>query len=112
MALLINAYCTSRALPPLDFPHTLHGHRDLSDPELPDHLNGFIGFILQGGKRQMTQSLYAVVRHIQRVQHHLSLEVEDDDLDAYATWAIAANAICFLPDGSVCYVGGRVLVNP
>jgi hypothetical protein len=112
MPLLINAYCTARQLPPLSFPHRLRGRRDISDPALGEHLNGFIGFIMQGGEREMTSSLYAVMRHLQRVQHHLSLEIEDKDLDAYATWAIEANAICFLPDSSVVDTGGRTLVHP
>lgn len=110
--MLINAYCTHRNLPALEFPHELIGSRDLSDPELVDHLNGFIGFIMQGGEREMTQTLYHVYRHIERVQNHLSLDVDDDHLDAFATWAWDANAIVFLPDGSVCDPNGNVLVSP
>lgn len=101
MALLINAYCTHRDPPPLDFPHQFNNRRDRSDPELDEHLNGFVGYILNRGEREMTQSLYHVMRHIERVQHHLSLEVEDDDLDAFSGWAWQSNAILFLPDGTV-----------
>lgn len=110
--MLINAYCTHRNPPSLEFPHDLIGSRDLSDPELAEHLNGFIGFIMQGGEREMTQTLYHVYRHIERVQNHLSLEVEDDHLDAFASWAWDANAIVFLPDSSVCDPNGNVLVSP
>lgn len=110
--MLINAYCTHRKLPVFEFPHELIGSRDLSDPELVDHLNGFIGFIMQGGEREMTQTLYHVYRHIERVQNHLSLEVEEDHLDAFAAWAWDANAIIFLQDGSVCDPNGNVLVSP
>lgn len=110
--MLINVYCTHRNPPTLEFPHTLNGSRNLSDPELAEHLNGFIGFIMQGGEREMTQTLYHVYRHIERVQNHLSLEVEDDHLDAFASWAWDANAIVFLPDGSVCDPNGNVLVSP
>jgi hypothetical protein len=110
--MLINAYCTCRKPGSLDFSHKLNSRRDRSDAELADHLNGFIGFILDRGNRKMTQSLYHVMRHIERVQHHLSLEVEDDDLDAFAQWAWNANAILFLEDGSVRDPSGEVLVNP
>ncbi len=112
MSLLINAYCTHRDPPPLDFPHQLNNRRDAGDPELGEHLDGFIGFIMQGGEREMTQSLYHVYRHLQRVQHHLSLDVEDDQLDAFAAWAWEANAVIFLPDGSVRDPSGNVLVSP
>jgi len=110
--MLINAYCTHRDLLPLQFPHELIGSRDLGDPELAEHLNGFIGFIMQGGEREMTQTLYHVYRHIERVHNHLSLEVADAHLDAFAAWAWDVNAIVFLPDGSVCDPNGNVLVSP
>ncbi len=110
--MLINAYCTVRECPPLEFPHELIGQRDTSDPELSEHLNGFVGFIMQGGEREMTHSLYHTWRHIERVQNHLSLEVEDAHLDQLAQWAWDANAILFLPDGSVCDPNGNVLVSP
>jgi hypothetical protein len=87
MSVTINAYCTHRDPPPLEFPHALNGRRDRSDPELPEHLNGFIGFILDGGERQMTQSLYHVMRHIERVQHHFSLGVDEDQFEGFSDWA-------------------------
>lgn len=111
MSVLINAYCTHRSPPPLDFPHQLNSRRDTSDPELADHLNGFIGYIMQNGDREMTQSLYHVYRHIQRVQHHLSFDVEEEALDAFSAWAWKANAIVFLPDGSVRDPSGKTLVS-
>ncbi len=112
MSLLINAYCTHRDPPPLSFPHELNSRRDPSDPELDQHLNGFIGYIMQGGEREMTQSLYHVYRHLQRVQHHLSLDVDDQHLNEFAAWAWEANAVLFLPDGSVRDPSGKTLVSP
>ena len=44
MAILINAYCTHRQPPPLDFACQNVSRRDGSDPELPTHLNGFCGY--------------------------------------------------------------------
>lgn len=112
MSVLINAYCTHRNPPAINFPHQLNSRRDRSDPELMEHLNGFIGYIMQGGERQMTQSLYYAMRHIERVQNHYSLEFEEDQLDAYGAWAMQANAISYLVDNSVCDAAGRVLVDP
>src|SRR5262249_13734273 len=37
--------------------------------------------------------------------------VEDQDLDAFAQWAWQANAICFLPDGSIRDPSGRILTD-
>src|SRR5262245_10549654 len=109
MTLLINAYSTRRTPPEPAFPHELNGRRDRSDPELPEHLQGFVGYILSRGDGQMTQTLYHVMRHIQRVQQHFSMNVEEDTLDEFGEWAWQANAISFLPDGSVRDPAGRTL---
>ncbi|MBS2018654.1 MAG: DUF4272 domain-containing protein [Deltaproteobacteria bacterium] len=110
--MLINAYCTHREPPPLAFPHTLHNRRDASDPELADHLGGFMGFVMEGGKRPMTAMRYGVIRHIERVRHHLSFEVESSEVAALEEWGFEANAVFFLPDGTVRAPNGAVLVDP
>ena len=112
MSILINAYCTHCSPPSLAFPHELNNRRDRSDPELLEHLNGFVGYVTGQGEREMTQTLYNVARHIQRVRHHLSLNVDEDDLEAFSLWAARSNAICFLPDGTVRDPAGLVLVDP
>ena len=99
--LLINAYATVRDPPPLAFPHALRGRRDRADPELAPHLDGFIGYVLGRGDSQMTAARYHLWRHLQRVRNHVSLEVVTADLAAVEAWAQAANAVLFLPDGSV-----------
>jgi hypothetical protein len=110
--MLLNAYCTHRAPPPLAFPHVLRSRRDRSDPELAPHLQGFMGFVMGGGKRPMTAVRYHVLGHLQRVQHQIAIEVEANALDAFGRWAIAANAIVFSPDAAVRTPMGRVLVDP
>jgi hypothetical protein len=110
--MLVNAYCTRCVLPPLAFPHVLRSRRDRSDPELSNHLNGFAGFVMDRGKRPMTQMRYQVLRHIERVRHQLALEVDDGQISAFAAWARAANAIVFLQDGTVREPDGAVLVDP
>lgn len=111
MPILINAYATHRAPPAPGFPHTLNGLRDLADPELRKHLDGFIGYVLGRGDKQMTQRKYHLMRHLQRVRHHLSLTVAEADLDAFSDWAAAANAVVFLPDGAIRDPAGRILLD-
>ncbi|MEW4454360.1 DUF4272 domain-containing protein [Bremerella sp. JC817] len=110
--LLINAYCTHRNPPEPNFPHELHSRRDRSDAELAEHLNGFVGYVMQNGQREMTQVLYHVYRHIERVQHQFSLTIDQDDFEKFAYWAEEANAILFMPDGSICDAMGYTLVDP
>ena len=111
MTILVNAYCTTRELPPLDFPHSLTSLRDLNDAELPEHLDGFAGYVASRGE-VMTQNRYHVIRHVLRVQHHLSLQVEPEHMDDFAGWASRANAVVFLPDGTIRDPAGAVLVYP
>ncbi|MGO4338209.1 DUF4272 domain-containing protein [Labrys sp. KB_33_2] len=99
---LVNAYATLRELPPLDFPHQLINRRDLSDPEMAGHLEGFAGYVLGRGDGRMTALRYHLWRHIQRVRNQASFTVADDDLPAMGNWVRRANAVLFLPDGSVC----------
>lgn len=110
-SILINAYCTCAQLPPLNFPHKLNSQRDMSDPELHGHLQGFIGYVLKRGDGQMTHQRYHVMRHIQRVQQHLSLWLDESQLDAYSDWAVAANAVAFMPDGDIRDPHGYVLLG-
>ncbi|WP_420139936.1 DUF4272 domain-containing protein [Sphingomonas sp.] len=99
--LRINVYATVRTLPPIDFRHELLGWRDLSDPDLPDHLRGLTGYVMSRGDGEMTALRYHVWRHAQRVRNHVSLDVLPEDLDGLQRWARTANGILFLPDGSV-----------
>jgi hypothetical protein len=112
MSILVNAYCTHLQPPELTFPHKLNGRRDLSDPELADHLNGFHGYIQKSGGQEMTKVNYHLHRHIQRVKHQLSFDIEEDDLDALAAWSLDSNAILFLPDGTIRSPTGNVLLYP
>ncbi len=109
---LINAYCTLRTLPPLEFPHRLNARRDRTDPNLRPHLEGLARYAFQKSGGQMTQLVYHVLGHIRRVQQHLSLSVSDEDFPAFHRWARDANAVYLLPDGSVRDPEGRVLVDP
>ncbi|QRF55273.1 DUF4272 domain-containing protein [Variovorax paradoxus] len=108
---LVNAYCTRADVPALEFPHALQGRRDLSDPELAPHLAGFVGYVLSRGDGTMLRNRYHVMRHVQRVRQHLSLSIDEGLLDAFSDWAVRANAIVFLPDGSIRDPRGRILLS-
>jgi hypothetical protein len=110
--MIVNAYCTHLSPPEPGFPHQLLSRRDRSDPEMTPHLRGFQGFIMRGGKREMTQTRYHVLRHIDRVAHQFAMEVAPEHMSAMGEWAARANALVFLPDGTVRAPDGKVLVAP
>ena len=110
MSVLLNAYCTLLAPPRLNFPHTLIGARNQSDPGLAPHLEGFVGYVLGTNGNQMTSTLYHVMRHIQRVQAQLSFEVGEGHLEQVSAWAQQANAVLYWPDGTVRDAQDRALV--
>lgn len=110
--LLINAYCSSHTLPPLDFPHLIQGQRDLANPALPEHLRGFAGWVHSLAQGEMTQVRYHVLRHIHKVRHHVSLLLHPADLPQFERWAAEANAIMFLPNGFICDPACAVLLSP
>lgn len=96
----------------MNFPHTLNSRRDLSDPELAGHLTGFRGYVWGKSNGQMTKTVYHVMRHIERVRNQVSFNVEDHELDLITPWGWEANAIFYLPDGSVRDPAGLILVDP
>lgn len=108
---LFNVYCTRAEIEQPTFGHTLHVRRDLSDPALLEHLNGFCGFIFERGDGAMSQDKYHVILHVQRVQHHLKISVGVDDTAALFAWAAKANGILFTPGSDVIDPQGRVLVG-
>ena len=109
--ILFNAYCTRLTIAQPTFAHTLHARRDLSNPELLEHLGGFCAYVQGRGDGAMSRHKYHVILHVQRVQHHLSFSVGADDTAALYEWAAHANAILFTPDGHVTDPQGRVLVD-
>jgi len=112
MSLVINAYSTLTQPPQLNFPHKFYGSRNRSDPEMVRQLEGFIGYLFKCAGEDVTKPIYYSYRHIQRSQHQISCEIEENQLPAFSTWAWDANAIVFLPNGCVCDPDGNILVSP
>lgn len=106
-----DVYATVREPSRPAFPHVLRGHRDLTDPELTPHLEGFMGFVMANGERPMTAMRYHVLRHLQRLQHHFALDVEQADVPAFRRWALEINGIVFTTDSEVRAPDGRVFVS-
>ncbi|MFL6659502.1 MAG: DUF4272 domain-containing protein [Massilia sp.] len=109
--ILFNAYCTRLEIAQPSFAHVLHARRDLADPELLEHLNGFCGYVLARGDGAMSRDKYHVILHLQRVQQHLSISVGVNDTAALHAWAADANALLFTQNGDVTDPQGRVLVG-
>jgi Domain of unknown function (DUF4272) len=111
MPVLVNAYCTHRQPPAPQFPHELIERRTRDDPEMPAHLQSFTSYVLSRGNQQMTLVKYRLMRHIQRVRHQFTMNIETDALEAFGRWAQAANAIAYFPDGSIRDCKGLVLLD-
>lgn len=109
--IIINAYCTLRDAPEPDIDCENLNRRDRSDAELADHLRGFAGYVQQHSP-QMTHSVYALLRHIERVQVQYSFEVDPNQLLFVGSWALASNAILFYPDGTVRNPHTQIIVSP
>jgi hypothetical protein len=110
MTVLVNAYSTLREVPPLEFQHQLVSTRGLEDEAMLEHLNGFAGYAYNKCG-EMNATIYGVIQHIQRVRQQLSFVIEETQFNTLTRWAVAANAILFLPDGSIRAPTGVVLVD-
>jgi hypothetical protein len=111
MPVLVNAYCTHRHPPAPQFPHELIDRRRRDDADTAAHLQGFTNYVLSRGNQQMSLVKYRLMRHIQRVRHQFSMNLEPGDLQSFQRWAQSANAIAFFPDGSIRDCQGLVLLD-
>lgn len=109
--LLVNAYCTVAAAPEPRFPHTLHGRRDDTDPEMRQELGNFLGYLQSLGDGKMTTTRYHAMRHIQRTRNQFSFGVARQHAAALAEWARQTNALLQLPDGQLRDPQLKVLVS-
>lgn len=112
MSTLITAYSTLTNPPAIDFPCKLLNQLSLESSELPDHLDDFIGFVMNAGDGEMNSRRYALYRHIQRVRHLFSIEIDEDKFDQFADWGWRANVIIYLYDNTIRNPDGDVLQDP
>lgn len=104
----IRAYCTAQSLPALSLPHQTLGRSDNAlGVELDEIMDG-----LFGDGSEMDSGRYALIRHVQRVAHQVSLEFEEASYSEVTNWLGAALAVARWPDGSLRDPEGRILYHP
>ncbi len=111
IVMIVNAYSTLREPAPLDFEAELHLARSDNDVGLSKHISQMMGVACDRGRREMTPTLYAVMRHLQRTRHHYRMEVDGDEMDRLAVWGWQSNAILMTTDQSFRDPAGRILVH-
>ena len=110
MPVPVNLYCTIVELPPL--PMRPRAARDRSDPALAEHLRGLCGWILAQAQGSVPTPAQAhAVEHAWRVHNHLVFEPGPAEEAAVARFALAANALVFMPDATLRDPSGAVVVG-
>jgi hypothetical protein len=112
MPVEIFAYCTHRDPPEPEFPHERVFVRDASTSGFDDHLMGLVKDLFEAAEGTISQTVYAVCRHLQRTNVIAAMKVDGEHLEALAPWAWRSNAILFLPDRSIRDPNGAVLYDP
>lgn len=131
MSIYVNAYSTVRDDVPwvgtgagptytrtlvADGPFLAEQREDSEELELQEHLNGFAGYVSEQGTQRAGEynpAIHSVFQHINRVRRHYVFERPDNvDLREFGDWAAQANAIFFLPDGTVRNAEGVDLLDP
>lgn len=112
MPIEVFAYCTHRDPPEPDFPHERVTVRDYSTQGFVEHLMEIVGDLFQAADGQISQTVYAVCRHLQRTNLLVGFKVDSEHLEAIAPWAWKSNAILFMPDRSIRDPNGAVLYDP
>lgn len=107
----VNLYATVAAPPAPPVPPI--GHRDRSDPQLAEHLDGLCGWILShAGDGPPTPAQAHAAEHTWRVHNHYSFDVAAGGEDRLAAFARASNAVVFMPDSTLRDPEGNVIVGP
>ncbi|MCO8121499.1 DUF4272 domain-containing protein [Stieleria sp. TO1_6] len=112
MPIEIFAYCTHREPAAPEFPHEPVFVRDYSTPGFVEHLMSLVQDLFQAEEGEISQSVYAVCRHLQRTNVLVAMKVDGEHIEAVAPWAWKSNAILFLPDRSIRDPNGAVLYDP
>lgn len=112
MSLLVNAYSTLTNPIAINFSCKKLNQHGLNSLNFTDHLNGFIGYVMQAGDGEMNSRRYELYRHIQKTKHQFTFEVEENQFDELTDWAEQANVVLFMPDGTIRNPNMEVLQHP
>ena len=112
MSILANTYSTLIKPIAIDFTCKKLNQSGLNTLNFMDHLNGFIGYIMQAGDGEMNSRRYELYRHIQKTKHQFTFEIEENQFDELTIWAEQANVILFMPDGTIRNPNIDVLQDP
>lgn len=84
--------------------------------DLEEHLNGFANYARQQGVEragEYNSSIHSVFHHILRVRRHYVFECDNNvHWSQFSQWGKVANAVFFMPDGTVRDNEGRDLLDP
>ena len=109
--MIVIAYSTLRRNFDVDFPCQDFESKTREDPELATHLNSVMGWACDFGKVQMTQTLFAVMQHLERTRNWYQFDVSEQDFEALAKWGVKTNSIFGMPDRTLRDPSGAVLVD-
>jgi len=112
MPVEVFAYCTHREPANPEFPHEIVFIRDGNTPGFSEHLIQLVTELFQSAGTTISQSLYALCRHLQRTNVLIAMKVDGEHIEAIAPWAWQSNAILFLPDRSIRDPDGALLYDP
>lgn len=104
MRMYVNAYSTVRDEIPGPYSH----QRGFDDPEFKGHLNGFTAFLWERANREMTSSLFGLIRHIRDTRRQYVFE--RPDVRGLEHWAEQTNSVFLMPDGTVVNAQGEDIV--
>ncbi|KAA1261388.1 hypothetical protein LF1_39350 [Rubripirellula obstinata] len=110
-SMIVTAYSTLRQDSQPDFPCEILETKSRQNSDLVGHLNSVMGWACDFGKLEMTQTLFAVLQHLERTRNWYQFDVMRDDLDAMTAWGIKTNSIFGMPDRSLRDPKGAVLVD-
>lgn len=111
MPTLIHAYSTLRQLPAASFDCLSAEYQDHTDPLLKQELHRLQQELTEEDPQAMTATRYAILRHLQRTEHHACFSVDSAEDAALTEWAWESNAILRYPDNSYRDPAGKRLLD-
>lgn len=69
-----SVYCTVANLPEIDFDHILN----IQTGNIVSRINDLVEQVTDSGRREMTATLYDVIKHIMMTKHQVDLTISSD----------------------------------